>query len=54
MSVDGRDVLLLVVAEQQSFREASGEWFGKHGISWHGAVITVPEYDGQPQQSFSP
>lgn len=23
-------------------REASGEWFGKKGICWHGAVVTLP------------
>lgn len=30
------------VSRQQQTREASGEWFGKKGICWHGAIITLP------------
>ena len=32
-----------------AFREASGEWFGKKGICWHGAVVTIPKH-GQAER----
>ena len=44
---------LLQRAEQMAFREASGEWFGKKGICWHGAVVTLPAHDGAPQQHIT-
>ena len=32
-----------------AFREASGERFGKKGICWHSAAITLPQHNDEPQ-----
>ena len=42
-------LLIRLCCCQMAFREASGEWFGKKGICWHGAVITLPAVGDEPQ-----
>ena len=36
------------IVVQAAVREAYADRFGQRGMCWHGAVVTLPDDDGQP------